>query len=139
MTITLNLDPSWTAVPHAFARIMASLAALERPRQPGEDLDDLSELLSGMDDPEPAPAAPAVARPSPAASPATPPAGRFNGTPTTGQQLYKFCCQTDTLKRANAIGKSRGWPKLLTQWDAGMVAEVYRELTAEPAPNGRPH
>jgi hypothetical protein len=50
MTITLHIHESWSAaVPHALGRILAGLAALERPRAPGDDLDDLSELLAGME------------------------------------------------------------------------------------------
>jgi hypothetical protein len=140
MTITLNIDPSWTTIPHALARILTTLAALEHPREPGDDLSDLGELLDGINDPEPAPAAPAPARPAPAASPATPPAARrFDGEPTSGQSLYKWACNAKCLPRVNAIGKARGWHKLVTHWDASQVAEAYRELTAESAPNGRPH
>jgi hypothetical protein len=63
----------------------------------------------------------------------------FSGEPPTGQSLYKWACQAKCLPRVNAIGKARGWHKLVTHWDASQVAEAYRELTAEPAPNGRPH
>jgi len=141
LVINLTVHESWTAVPHALARILAALTALEKPRQVGDDGDDLTELLDGLLDDTPAPAAPAVARPSPAPQPAaTPPAARrFDGPPQSGQALYKFCCQTDTLKRANQFGRARGWPKMLTHWDAFQVAEAYRELTAEPAPNGKAH
>jgi hypothetical protein len=71
MTITVNLHPSWH-LPSVFA----ALAALETPRAPG---DDLSELLDGIDTPEPALAAPAVAQPSPAPAAARP-AARRSGT-----------------------------------------------------------
>src|SRR5262245_38227570 len=96
MQVTINLHSSWTTIPHALARILASLATLERTREPGEDLDDLSELLAGMNDPEPQPAPqPVVSRPSPAPAAATPPAnGRtpraFDGIPTTGKSLYAW-------------------------------------------------
>ena len=30
-------------------------------------------------------------------------------------------------------------PKLVTHWDADQVAAAFRELTSEPAANGRPH
>jgi hypothetical protein len=90
MVINLTVHESWTTIPHALARILTSLAALERPREPGEDLDDLTELLAGMDDtPEPAPGAPAPAKPSPAPAAATPPAREWDGTPRTGKDLYK--------------------------------------------------
>jgi hypothetical protein len=52
--------------------------------------------------------------------------------------MYKWACQAKCLPRVNAIGKARGWHKLVTHWDAEQVAEAYRELTAEPTPNGRP-
>src|SRR5262249_33987399 len=116
------------------------------------DGDDLTGLLDGIDAPEPAlerrlaelapsPAAPAPARPAPAASPATPPAARrFDGEPTSGQGLYQWACNAKCLPRVNALGKARGWHKLVTHWDADQVRDAYRELTtAEPAPNGRPH
>ena len=71
---------------------------------------------------------------------ATPPAARrFDGEPTSGQSLYKWACNAKCLPRVNAIGKARGWHKLVTHWDADQVAEAYRELTAEPATNGRAH
>jgi hypothetical protein len=137
MTITVHIDPSWAAY-GPLSRILAGLATLEHPRSAGDDADDLSELLAGLeDDPEPAPAAPAPARPAPA--PATAPAARrFDGAPTSGQSLYKWACNAKCLPRVNALGKARGWHKLVTHWDADQVAEAYRELT-EPAPNGRPH
>jgi hypothetical protein len=131
MTITLNIDPSWTTIPHALARILTSLAALERPREPGEDLDDLSELLAGMDDPEPA----APARPAPQPAPTPPAPRRFDGPPTSGQSLYKYACQAKVLPKINAIGKARGFPKLVTHWTEEQVAEAYAMLT-EPAAQG---
>jgi hypothetical protein len=99
VTITVNLHPSWH-----LPSIFAALAAIERPRQPGDDADDLAELLDGINDPEPQPAPqPAVARPTPAPQPAPPqavprslpaagrapdrPARAFDGAPTTGRQL----------------------------------------------------
>jgi hypothetical protein len=132
MTITVNIHPSWH-----LPSIFAALAARESPRAPG---DDLSELLDGIDTPEPA-LQPAPARPAPQPSAATPPAPRrFDGPPTSGQSMYKWACQAKCLPRVNAIGKARGWHKLVTQWDAFQVAEAYRELTAaEPVANGRPH
>ena len=142
MTITLNIAPSWTVVPHALSRIRASLAALERPREPGEDLDDLSELLSGMDDPEPQPAAPAPApaRPAPQPSPAsTPPAREWDGVPKTGRGLYKWACDRKALPDVNRVGKSFGYPRRVTDWEASQVAAAFAILTAEPAQNGRPH
>jgi hypothetical protein len=151
MTITLNIHESWsTAVPVALSRVLAGLAALERPRAPGDDLDDLSELLDGINDPEPAPAVtPAATRPAaaPAATPspaaATPRAGRpsarpFDGVPTTGQGLYRWSCDHKALPRVNAIGKSFGYPKRVVDWEPGQVAAAYAILTAEPSPNGRP-
>src|SRR5262245_28495391 len=107
MQVTISLHSSWTTIPHALARILASLAALERTPEPGEDLDDLSELLAGMNDPEPQPAPqPVVSRPSPAPAAATPPAPRrFDGEPTSGQSMYKWACQARCLPRVNAIGK----------------------------------
>jgi hypothetical protein len=148
MQLTITIHDSWAAIPVALSRLLIALRALERPRQPGDDGEDLAELLAGMDDPEPAPAAPfpaptangpAPARPAPQPV-ATPPAPRrFDGPPTTGQSLYKFACQAKVLPKVNAYGKARGWHKLVTHWDASQVAEAYRKLTAEPTPNGRPH
>jgi hypothetical protein len=68
-----------------------------------------------------------------------PPSHSDDGEPTSGQSLYKWACNAKLLPRVNAIGKARGWHKLLTHWDAEQVAEAYRELTAEPTQNGRPH
>jgi hypothetical protein len=138
MRFEVAIHDSWASVPHALSRLLVALAALEQPRQPGDDGEDLTELLSGMDDPEPAPAAPAPARPAPAPQP-SPAMPRFSGEPTTGQSLYKWACQAKVLPKVNAIGKARGWHKLVTHWDASQVAEAYRKLTAEPAQNGRPH
>jgi hypothetical protein len=133
----------------ALSRVLIALRALEQPRQPGDDGDDLAELLDGIDDPpEPASAAavrhvrpgPASHRPEPSPAPATPPAApAFNGTPGSGQALYKWACNAQCLPRVNALGKARGWHKLVTHWDADQVRDAYRELTAEPVANGRPH
>jgi hypothetical protein len=158
MTITLTIDPSWLAVPIAASRLFLALHALERPRQPGDDGDDLAELLDGIDTPEPA-ATPArgagitterlddhhtittftvrapAATPSPAA--ATPrAAATFDGVPTTGRQLYRWATTNKALPRVNAIGKGFGYPKLVSDWEPGQVAAAYRILT-EPAANGQ--
>ena len=50
--------------------------------------------------------------------------------------MYKWACQAKCLPRVNAIGKARGFPKLVTHWDAEQVREAYQELT-EPAANGK--
>ena len=139
MNITIHIHDSWAAIPVALSRLLAGLAALERPRQPGDDGDDLAELLAGMDDPEPAPvpspAPPAPApppRPSPA--PATPPAAQeWDGVPRTGRSLYRWGCDRKALPRVNAIGKSFGYPKRITDWEPSQVAAAYAILTAEPA------
>jgi hypothetical protein len=145
LRLEIAIHDSWASVPHALSRLLVALAALEKPRQPGDDGEDLSELLAGMSDPEPAPAAPAPSRPAPAPSPATRPAAepasrqaarRFDGEPSTGQSMYKWACQAKCLPRVNAIGKARGFPKLVTHWDAEQVREAYQELT-EPAANGK--
>jgi hypothetical protein len=140
MTITVNIHDSWTAIPHALSRLLVALTMLERVRQPGDDGSDLATLLDGLlDDPAPAPAAPAVTKPNPTPAASTPPAPRrFDGEPTSGQSLYKWACQAKCLPRVSAYGKAKGWHKLVTHWDAEQVAEAYRELT-EPALNGRPH
>jgi hypothetical protein len=138
MTITIHIHDSLASIPVALSRILLAAAALEKPRQPGDDGEDLAELLDGIDAPEPAPAAPAPARPAPQPSPATPLAPRrFDGEPVSGQSLYKWACQAKCLPRVNALGKARGWHKLVTHWDASQVAEAYATLTAEPAANGQ--
>ena len=140
MTITLNLDPSWTAVPHALSRILTTLAALERPRQPGEDLDDRAKLLDGIDAPEPAPAAPAVAKPSPAPQPAaTPPAREWDGVPRTGRSLYRWACDHKAQPDVNRVGKAHGYPRKVTDWEPGQVAAAYAILTSEPVANSKAH
>jgi hypothetical protein len=148
MQLTITIHDSWAAIPAALSRLLVGLAALEKPRQPGDDGDDLSELLAGMDDPEPEPAAPP--RP-PAPTPATPPAARpadrprspspWDGPPQTGAALYRWATRSGTLRQINAIGKARHWPKMITEWDPGMVAAAYAELVPGPQPtvNGRPH
>jgi hypothetical protein len=144
MTITIHIHDSWAAHPGPLSRLLAHLAALAAParwtppvtREPGQDdADDLAELLAGLDAPEPSPAP--LAAP---AAPARPPTARpFDGVPTTGQGLYKWACNAQCLPRVNALGKARGWHKLVTHWDADQVAAAFRELTSEPAANGRPH
>ena len=150
MILNLTIHDSWAAHPGPLSRLLAHLAALEQPapwtppvvREPGDDADDLAELLAGMDDaPEafaaaPQPAAAPARTPAPQPQPAMP---RFSGEPTTGQSLYKWACQSKVLPRVNAIGKARGWHKLVTHWTEDQVREAYATLTAEPAPNGRPH
>jgi hypothetical protein len=154
MDITIRIHDSWAAaVPISLGRVLAGLALLERPRPAGGDADDLGTLLDGLldDAPESSPAP--AARPSPAATaqpaaapplpPATPPATRpvakpFEGIPTSGSQLYRWCCDHKLLPKANAIGKREGWHKLVTHWDADMVSLAHGELTAlQPAANGQ--
>jgi hypothetical protein len=142
MVINFTVHESWISVPHALSRIMATLAALEHPRQPGDDLSDLGELLDGINDPEPAPAAPAVAKPSPAPSPAATPRTAkpsFDGAPVTGPQLYKFACNHKALPTVNRLAKSHGFGRRIVDLTPDEVAILYRELTAEPSANGRPH
>jgi hypothetical protein len=132
MTITLHIDPSWAAVPVALSRVHLALTALEHPRQPGDDGDDLAELLDVINDPEPSPAPP-TPKP-PAARPAAKP---FDGAPTTGRGLYCWACDHKALPDVNRIGKSFGYPKQVSDWEPSQVAAAYRILT-EPAANGRP-
>jgi hypothetical protein len=149
MVLTIHIHDSWGAHPGPLSRLLAQLAALEHPapwtpepaRQPGDDGDDLASLLDGIDQPEPAPspARPLASRQSvPAARSAPRPAAASATPPATGQSLYKFCCRADVLRQCNAIGKRNGWPKLITQWDAAMVATAYAELiaTAQPTTAG---
>jgi hypothetical protein len=145
MTITLTIHDSWGAHPGPLSRLLAHLAALEAPapwtppvaREPGQDDEDndLTELLAGMDAPEPSPAPAAAPTPKPANG--RPSARPFDGVPTSGQSLYKWACNAKCLPRVNALGKARGWHKLVTHWDADQVAAAYRELTAEPVANGK--
>jgi hypothetical protein len=142
VTITIHIHDSWASIPVALARVLLAVAALERPRQPGDDGEDLAELLDGIDAPEPAPAAPAPApaKPSPAPSPATPPAPRrFDGEPTTGRQLYRWAIDRKMLPKVNAAGKRYGYGRLVSDWSDDQAVGVYRELTAEPAANGKAH
>jgi hypothetical protein len=130
MQFTLNIDPSWVAaVPHGLARVLAGLAALERPREPGDDGDGLAELLDGINDPEPSPAA---------APPPARVAREWDGVPRTGRSLYRWACDHKALPDVNRVGKSFGYPKKVTDWEPGQVAAAYAVLTSEPAPNGRP-
>jgi hypothetical protein len=142
--ITIDIDPSWASIPVALSRVLLAVAALERPRQPGDDGEDLAELLDGIDDPEPAPA-PSPAPPAPAPTPkpapaaATPPARDWDGTPRTGRSLYRWACDRKALPDVNRIGKAHGYPKRVTDWEPSQVAAAYAILTTEPAPNGWPH
>jgi hypothetical protein len=143
MAITIEVDPTWLAHPEPLGRILSHIKAVEAPapwsppatREPGDDDNDLAELFDGIDDaPEPSPAPPAA----PAVAARVPAARPFDGVPTTGQGLYKWACNAQCLPRVNALGKARGWHKLVIHWDADQVAAAYREPTAEPAANGRP-
>jgi hypothetical protein len=158
MTITLTIHRSWQG--HA---ILTRLHALEEPRTAGDDADDLGELFNGIDAPAPAPPPALVSMPDPtiaaaiAGSQAPPrastsapaptseprapaPAPPWCGPPQSGQALYRWACNAKILPRVNAIGKARGWHRLVTHWDADQVAIAYRELTEGPAvpANGRP-
>jgi hypothetical protein len=127
MNLTLTIHPTWASVPVALSRLLLALTALEQPRQPGDDGDDLTELLDGLLDDAPAPAA------------ATPPAApAWDGTPRTGRSLYRWACDHKALPRVNAIGKSLGYPKRVTEWESSQVAAAYAILTAEPTTNGQP-
>ena len=148
MNITIHIHDSWAAIPVALSRLLVALAALERPRQPGDDGDDLAELLAGMDDPAPAPAARLAPAPAarlspasaPAPAPATPSAAQeWDGVPRTGKGLYRFACNAKCLPRVNAIGKSFNYPKLVSDWEPEQVAAAYAILTTEPAANGKAH
>ena len=139
MTVTVNIDPSWFGHPAALAEFLTRVRLLERPapalsppREPGDDDEDFGQLLDGIDAPEPAPAPAQAPRPSP------PVAKPFDGVPTTGKGLYRWCCDRKMLPRANAVGKSFNYPKLVSDWEPGQVAAAYRILTSEPAPNGKP-
>src|SRR4051812_18940451 len=104
MQLLLTIHDSWATSGAALAEILSRVAALERPaptlspppapmprtREPGEDDEDLAELVAGMDDaPEtivsqlPVPAAPP--KPSPTSKP-------FDGIPATGNHLYRWAC-----------------------------------------------
>src|SRR5262249_13003625 len=99
MRLEIAIHDSWATVPHALSRLLIALAALEKPRQPGEDGEDLTELLDGIDTPEPAPAAPATPKPAPAPAAATPPAREWDGVPRTGRDLYRWATTHKALPR----------------------------------------
>jgi hypothetical protein len=141
MRLVIEVDPSWFSHPAALVEFVSRARLLERPAAatsappatppppssvaPAEDPDDVSMLISGMDTEEPE--APAPSRPMLAPSP----------IPRSGQALYRWACRNDLLPKCNAIGKARGWPKMLTQWSSERVAEAYAELTASASTNGR--
>jgi hypothetical protein len=141
MTITIHIHDSWASIPVALSRVLLAVAALERPRQPGDDGDDLAELLDGIDTPKPQPAPqPAVRAPARPPAPATPSAAKeWDGVPRTGRSLYRWACDRKALPDVNRVGKSFGYPKRVTDWEPSQVAAAYAILTSEPAPNGRPH
>jgi hypothetical protein len=138
MTITIHIHDSWASEPVALARVLLAAAALEKPRQPGDDGEDLAELLDGIDTPEPQPGAPAPAKPSPAPSPTTPPAREWDGVPRSGKGLYRWATTHKALPAVNRIGKQFNYPKLVSDWEPEQVAAAYAILTTEPAQNGRP-
>jgi hypothetical protein len=128
MQLTITIHDSWATIPVALSRVLLALGALEKPRQPGDDGEGLTELLAGLeDDPEPAPAA------SPAAS--TPPAREWDGVPRGGKCLYKLATTRKALPAVNRIGKQFNYPRLVSDWSDDQVAAAYRILT-EPAANG---
>jgi hypothetical protein len=152
MTITIIVDSSWLSHPGPLGRILDHVRALEQPapwtppavREPGQDDDDsadLARLLDGMDEPElpQAAAKPSPAPPAAAAVPARPPAARpFDGVPATGRQLYRWAIDRKILPKVNAAGKKYGYGRLVSDWGDDQAVAIYRELTAEPAANGRP-
>jgi hypothetical protein len=146
VNITIHIHDSWAAIPVALSRLLVALAALERPRQPGDDGDDLAELLAGMDDPEPAPAARLAPAPAarlspasaPAPAPATPSAAQeWDGVPKTGRGLYRWATTHKALPAVNRIGKQFNYPKLVSDWTDDQVTAAYAILTTEPAQNGK--
>jgi hypothetical protein len=132
--------------------------------------DDLGVLLDGLEGPEPAavttpppaskpmpgtgvapqisgsapPPRASTSAPAPTSEPRAPaavPAPPWCGPPQSGQALYRWACNAKILPRVNAIGKARGWHRLVTHWDADQVAAAFTELTegpAVPTANGRP-
>jgi hypothetical protein len=144
MRLEIAIHDSWASVPVALSRLLIALKALEQPRQPGDDGEDLAELLDSIHTPEPAPAAELARSPGPTPKPApqpaasTPPAApAFDGTPRTGKGLYRFACNAKCLPRVNAIGKSFNYPRLVSDWTDDQVAAAYAILTTETAANGK--
>ncbi len=164
MKILVDIHPDWS--PGAVAELVARLRAFENPpsmlttastpappiREPATADEDLSVLLGGMDEPEPAPAVSKILDkppPSPYVPPlATPasrrpaPAGPFDGVPRTGQALYRIACSAKRLPQVNAWGKEHGCHRLVTQWDEKAVAACWAALQTEapgayPVGNGR--
>jgi hypothetical protein len=137
--LTIHVDPSWLVHAEALGRILDHVRALEAPapyvprpvREPGDDGDDLAELLSGMDTPE----LPPVSAPArhPAAKPGPAPSTSVEARPATGQALYRYAADRKILPRVNAIGKRNGYARLITGWTPEQVAVAYAELTREPA------
>jgi hypothetical protein len=141
MTLTLAIYDSWLSHPAALAEFMRRCKALEgpaeslatapspspapQPNSAGDD--DLGELLDGLDTPELATPAPAPATRTLAPAP----------IPRSGQALYRWACGRDLLPAVHAIGKRKGWPKMLTQWSQDRVATAYAELTAQTAANSQ--
>jgi hypothetical protein len=138
MTLTLTIDNSWLGRPDVLARILLhvrtleSVAPMPAVRTPGDDDgdgDELAALLAGMDEPPAAlpvrPSAPPAVKPSAPAPTMT--------VPTTGQGLYKWLIANRALPRATALGKARGYPRMLTEYSPDQVAAAYAELTGPPA------
>jgi hypothetical protein len=144
--ITITIDPSWLRHGAALARVLDHIRALEAPapytppaaREPGDDDEDLGQLLDGMDAPEPAAAASPAAAPRPRPIPATQQLAEAPTAIATGSQLYKWAASAKALPAVNRIGKRLGAPRLVTEWSPDQVAAVVRELTSEPLANGRP-
>jgi hypothetical protein len=53
--------------------------------------------------------------------------------------LYRWAIDRKLLPKVNAAGKRYGYGRLVSDWSDDQAVAIYRELTAEPAPNGRPH
>jgi hypothetical protein len=49
--------------------------------------------------------------------------------------LYKFACNGKCLPEINAVGKARGFPRLVSDWTEEQVAAALAELTT--ADNGQ--
>jgi hypothetical protein len=137
--ITIDIDPSWASIPVALSRVLLAVAALERPRQPGDDGEVLAELLDGIDIPEPAPAA-ASAAPKPlpsAAREAARSARSFDGISQTGSAMYRWAAGRKMLPDVSRVGAELHYPKRISEWEPGMVATVFALMTTEQPANGQ--
>jgi hypothetical protein len=152
MRLTIELHPSWLALPTPLATLLDHVRALESTapwspspgRQPGDD-EDLAALLDGIAEPAPVAAAPpppaAVEAPQPAPARSTTSTTPEPGIPADGKSLYRWATWHKCLPDDHRIGKAHRYDRVVSNWQPHQVVNAYRiltELAPTPAANGPP-